>query len=676
MNPPDSLTYDVVVTGGGFAGVYAAQALGNKLGRDRVAIIADQNFMVFQPMLAEVAGSSISPRHVVNPIRRLCQDVTVLRGSVTRIDLPESHLTMHAGKFTGPLRVQFDHLALALGSIVDLSRVPGMPEHAYILRNVGDALELRSTIIDRCEEANLQSDPAAIRRLLTFVVVGGGYSGVEVAGQILDLLQGIRRFYPRLAQPQHRVVLVHSRDVLLPEISAKLGRYSEENLRARGVEVLLGTRVTSMTSSKVYLGDDREIDTHTVISTVGNAPHPLITQLCHDGHIECERGRVLTDDHLLVKGQTKLWAAGDCAVTPMKGGGTCPPNAQFAQRQGTLMGKNIARKLRDQPTEPFTFTGLGELASIGHRAAVADIMGYQFHGFIAWFMWRTIYLAKLPGLERKIRVMLDWTLDLFFPRDIVLLRSQPTDILQEMYLAPGDQVFNIGEPALSLYIVKSGRIELGDEQGVVRSLGPGEHFGERALLHDKVWRYRATAAEPSILVVLGGDAFDAIASASQSIHKFFEHSADRYLSAQQIESLVGTLPPALREQTAGDVMTHEVVSLSADATVAEALSLFQKHGYASCPLLDAEKKPQGWIERDDLLDALKRTTLDTTAPLEKCPRTPCSTVRPGTPIPELVERLARGGDRKLLVTDENGATLGLVTLIDLLANKGPGKSDR
>ena len=292
------MNFDVVIAGGGFAGVNCAQALARALGpgsEKRVALIADQNYMLFQPMLAEVAGSSLSPRHVVNPLRRLCRGVTVFRAAIASIDLEARQLELNAGDFTPNVRIGFEHLAVTLGGIVDLSRVPGMPEHAFLMKNVGDAMKLRGALLDRFEEANLIADTASLPRLLTFVVVGGGYSGVETAGQLLDLADSVRELYPRIAGEKFRVVLIQSGAHLLPEIGEKLGVYAEEKLRARGVEIILGARVTSMTAGKVTLGDGRVIESHTVVSTVGNAPHPLIVQLCAKAGLANEKGRIVKD---------------------------------------------------------------------------------------------------------------------------------------------------------------------------------------------------------------------------------------------------------------------------------------------------------------------------------------------------------------------------------------------
>ncbi|MDP9290724.1 MAG: FAD-dependent oxidoreductase, partial [Verrucomicrobiota bacterium] len=663
---------------------YCAQALSRALKGDstgRVALVAQQNFMVFQPMLAEVCGSSISPRHVVNPIRRLCRDVTVLRGNITAIDLPGRHLTLDAGAFTRNVPVEFSHLMLSVGSIVDLSRVPGMPEHAFLMKSVGDALELRSTVIDRLEEASLQSNEEDARKLLTFVVVGGGYSGVETAGQIHDLIQGVNKFYRRIAQPDFRVILVHSGPFLLPEIGESLGRYAEQNMRKRGVEVLLNSRVSTMTASRVHLQDGRVIESHTVVSTVGNAPHPLVTDLCKKNNLECFKGRLMTDATMRVKGTENLWAAGDCAAVPMmekKGAPKpaegepmlCPPTAQFAYRQGLLLGKNIARALSSppEPLVPFAFTGLGELASIGHRSAVASIFGLQFSGFIAWFMWRTIYLLKLPGLERKLRVMIDWTLDLFFPRDITLLRSKPTEILQEMHLEKGDYVFHSGEPALSFYIVKSGRIDLLDANGLVKSLAAGEHFGERALLHDKIWRFNAIAAEPTTLVALDDRSFLAISSASKSIASFFERSSSQYLTRQQIETLVAAMPPHARELRVDQVMSDKPVTMRPEMTVGDALQLMTTHPYNSFPLVDGEQKVLGVIAQSDVYNALQRGTVTQQSLLSDCVAPMYPSILPETSGVEAMERFCRSGRHKLLVVDHENRLRGILTPIDLFAD--------
>jgi NADH dehydrogenase len=705
MGPENQLDFDVLIAGGGFAGVYCAQAIARRLptaqARQRVGIVADHNYMVFQPMLAEVAGSSISPRHVVNPIRALCSHITVLRGAITAINLPARTLALNAGLFTPNLTVRYNHLVLALGGIVDLSRVPGMPEHAFLMKSIGDAQELRGAVIDRLEEANLQHDEAATRRLLTFTIVGGGYSGVETAGQILDLIQGINHFYPRIARRDYRVILIHSGTHLLPEISEDLGRYCEKNISARGVEIILNARVTSMTASTVTLNDGRVLESHTVVSTVGNAPNPILVDLCKTNNIPTEKARIITDETMRVHGFENLWAAGDCAAVPMAVKGAkpgdpkptsdptptaagspmpgspfapkkyCPSTAQFAYRQGICLGKNLAQILNGSSAPPhkFTFTGLGELASIGHQSAVADIMGMRFSGFIAWIMWRTIYLMKLPGLDRRLRVVIDWTLDLFFPRDITLLRSRTTEVVQEVNLQKGDTIFHAGEPAMSFYVVKTGRIELSDETGPIMSIGPGEHFGERALLHDRKWRFTATATEPTVLVSLEAKVFQAISSASSSIHEFFEHSSQQYLSRQQIESIKKTVPPGVLSLKCCDVMSKTPIALRTTDTMAQALATVVQHPFNSFPLLDANEKLLGLITQSQIYDALKDGDLTRDSLVEKLAPCAIPTIQGATLIDDALETLMRSGRNKLLIADADGKLQGVLTPIDLLGHE-------
>lgn len=684
------LKFDVVIAGGGFAAVYCAQAIARELGseaRSRVALIADRNHMVFQPMLAEVVGSSVSPQHVVNPIRQLCKGVTVLRGDISAIDLPSRQITFKAGSFTKNAEIEFGHLVLSLGGVVDLSRVPGMAEHALLLKSVGDAMELRGIIIDRLEEANLQNDTESCKRLLTFVVVGGGFSGVETAGQILDLLQDINRFYPRIAKQDFRVILVHSNAHLLPEISVELGDYAERKLRERGLEIILNARVTAMTSSKVQLQDGRVIESHTVVSTVGNAPHPLIVDMCKTNCVLSAKGRVITEPTMRVKGHDNVWAAGDCAAVPMEEAtatnmsippaGTeqkfCPPTAQFAYRQGLLLGKNIAAALRspNPDLKPFTFRGLGELAAIGHREAVAQIFGFKFSGFIAWFMWRTLYLMKLPGIEKRLRVMIDWTLDLFFPRDMTLLRSRPTEVVQEMHLEKDDTLFHAGETAFSFYIVKKGRIDLSDESGVVKSVGPGEFFGERALMSDHIWRFTAVATEPSMLAVLDARSFETLAATSV-FHRMFEHSAAQYATRQQLAGMLAAIPEDAKQRTVRDLMSKTLVPLRAEMTIREALNLAARQPFSSFPLLDKDGKCAGVISQMQLYDALQRGDLKVESTIGSLTPIPLPTIRAEASIGEAVECFCRKGRQKILVVNDQGCLEGILTPVDLLA-AGEGK---
>lgn len=648
--------------------MYAARKAVKRLGHLKLTIglIASENHMVFQPMLPEVVGGSLSPRHVVNPIRLICKGTEVLKGRVCSVDLAGKVLIVDGGSFTPNVVVTFDHLVFGMGADVDLSRIPGMTEHAYLMRNAGDAMKLRAAIVARMEEANLITDPDERSKLLSFVVVGGGYSGVETAGQIQDLIRGVCRYYDNVQPEDTCVSLVHSGDHLLPMLDQSLADYTLDCLVKMGVNVVLKQRVRATTARSVLLGDGTKLPASLVVCTVGNAPHAIIKQLGEAGVLPMERGKILVDNTGQVKGHEKLWAAGDCCSFPKVDGGYCPDTAQFACREGELVGENIAAAIFGQPLAPFTFKGLGELASIGHHMAVANIAGINFSGIIAWFMWRTIYLMKLPGFDRKLRVMIEWTFELFFPRDISLLTPQYTSPLREMHLEPGDPLFESGEPAFSLYAVKSGRIDITDENGdVVKSAGPGDHFGERALLGDRIWRFDAEAKESSELVVIEARTFDKLITIN-SLRSLFLRTAGNYALPQEVERTVSTMAQTVRQGTVADVMTRDIATIPADACITDAIDEFQRHPHSTYPVIDAEGKVLGLLRRATAYDWLKHHGLDCQHKVREISLGTPFLAKAETTIPALVEDFMHTGATKALVVDADGKLQGMVTVFDLL----------
>ncbi len=666
--------YEVVILGGGFTGVYCARAvakaLGSKLRFTRIAIISEENYMVFQPMLPEVAGASLSPNVVINPIRQLCKGAEVFRGRVESVDMKSKTVRVKAGSFAGITDIRFDHLVLALGATVDLKRTPCMSEHAFLMSTVGDAMKLRSTVIERLEEANLTQDLDVRRRLLSFVIVGGGYSGVETAGQIVDLIRFACKYFKNISEDECRVSLIHSREVLLPTLSEKLGHYTAGILRNRGVDVILNQRVKSVTARKVYLANGRAIDSHTVICTIGNAPHPLIAEVCKQTGAPSEKGKINTGADCRVDENDFLWAAGDCANVPLITGGWCPPTAQFAMRQGALMGKNIVKVMHTKEPDPFTFKGLGELASLGHRCAVANVFGINFSGILAWFFWRTVYLAKLPGLDRKLRVMTEWTLELFFPKDINLLNPKNTTSFSEMLLEEGDVLFNDGDPAFSFYMVRRGQIDITDTDGkVIKSLTEGEHFGERALLTDQIWRYTAVAKQETVLIALEKDVLDRMVRGCGSFEKMLQVSANTYMTQDKIESISENLPESVRDKSAGDVMRAKVHCLNLSDTLQDALKLIKLESHSTFPVVDEGQVFRGVIFKEDLYECIKSSdnrldTLIEDMSLRKFPTTFVD-----APVPEVLETLLRGGTSKAVVLNRDHQLQGIITLIDLIAEE-------
>ena len=420
----------VVIVGGGFGGVAVAQRLERHAlagsGLD-VTLVSESNFLLFTPMLAEIAASAVEPTHISAPLRAACPRTRIVRGRVTRIDT-DARLVRVSG--APRAEVPYDHLVLAVGSVPTDHDLPGVSANTFSLKSLGDATRLRNHVISMMERADVETRDEERRRQLTFVVAGGGFAGTEMIAELCDLAHSALRHYPSVPIDELRFVLVHSRERILPEIGPELAAYALEKLHARGIDTELGKRVRSASSDAVVLDDDTAIATRTVVWTAGNRPHPLMDDLDHQGD-----GPVTTDAALRVAGFDDVWALGDCAQVPdpdSDDGSACPPTAQHATRQGTTVADNILAVTSGHEPEPFEFSTLGTLVALGHRTAVAEIRGRRFSGILAWFMWRTIYLFKLPSLEKKARVVVDWTVDLMFPRDIVLTSDADFDDLDDI----------------------------------------------------------------------------------------------------------------------------------------------------------------------------------------------------------------------------------------------------
>jgi NADH:ubiquinone reductase (H+-translocating) len=416
----------VLILGGGFGGVSAAQRLEHLLWRDpsvEITLVSPSNFLLFTPMLAEVASSGLEARHISAPIRAAFARTRVWHAEVTAVH-PEERIVEIRGHGSGSnQRLPYDHLVFAVGAVPTFYGLPGLEEYAFTLKTLEDATRLRNHVIARLEEADVEANAESRRRLLTFVVVGGGFSGTEMIAELFDLVRDILPYYPGIRPDEPHFILVHSHERILPEISPGLADYALRRLQARGITFELGQRVVGATSDSVLLGDGRALTTGTLVWTTGNRPHPVLEGLTFTRN---RAGAVVVDEMLRVKGELNVWAVGDCAEVPdwYNGGKPCPPTAQHALREGTVAAENIAAALRGRSPHPFKFRTIGMLVALGHRTAVAELRGWKFSGFLAWLMWRSVYLSKLPGLEKKTRVALDWLVDLLFPRDIVLTEDR------------------------------------------------------------------------------------------------------------------------------------------------------------------------------------------------------------------------------------------------------------
>ena len=409
----------VLILGGGFGGMYAALEFERALARGAdldVTLVNRDNFFLFTPMLHEVAASDLDITNIVSPVRKLLRRVTFFHGDIESIDLANKRVGLSHGHEEHCHSLPYDHLVLALGSTTNFFNLPGLADRALTMKSLDDAILLRNRLIANLEEADFECCAPLRAPLLNFVVAGGGFAGVETIAGMNDFLREAVRFYPHLREDMLRVILVHPGKVILPELGEKLGVYAHRKLVERNVEIHANCKVTAVTDREVTLSDGTTITTNTLVWTAGTCPNSLLDTLpCAK-----ERGRVLVNEYLEVPEWPGVWAFGDCAFVPnRKTGKSHPPTAQHALREGKVAAQNILATIRGEEKKPFLFSTLGQLAPIGKRTGVANILGVNFSGFIAWWLWRTIYLMKLPRFEKKVRVALDWTLDLLFSKDLV-----------------------------------------------------------------------------------------------------------------------------------------------------------------------------------------------------------------------------------------------------------------
>lgn len=516
----------IVILGGGFGGVYTAMQL-EKAARRRddleIILINKDNYFVFQPMLAEVVSGSVGMLDTVSPIRRMLPRTDLHVREVEAIDTVNQTVTTTPGFRLQASVIPYDHLVLAVGNVTDFRGLRGLPEHAIPFKNLSDALFIRNQVIHVLEEAAIEhANPELRRQLLTFVVAGGGFSGAEVVAELNDFVRRVIVNYPQLDPKEVRVVLLHALDRILPELDVKLAAYAQKIMARRGIEIRLNTKLAAATGDEAILEDGTRIPTKTLISTVPSSPNPLLDLI----DLPKERGRLMVDETLRVKGADNLWALGDCALVPLPDGKLSPPTAQFAIRQGKTVADNIVAKIRGDSPRSFRFTEQGKLAALGHRTAVAQVFGVNISGALAWFMWRTIYLMKLPGWGRRLKVAAAWTFDLFLPPELVQLRLTNSTGVAHEHFEPGQEVFRQGDLGDRIYIIAQGEAEVvRNERGrelTLAQLGPGEYFGEMALLNQTTRNATVRCVTPLDVLSIHKREFSVLAANLPAMRSSFE----------------------------------------------------------------------------------------------------------------------------------------------------------
>jgi NADH dehydrogenase len=525
-------------------------------------------------------------------------------------------------------------VVIACGAESNLGIIPGMSEHAFPFKVMRDAIDLRQHIVRQMEQAEATSDPDRRRWYLNFIVVGAGFSGVEVAGEINELVRSSTRFYRNFGKEDVAVSLVHSQDQILPEVAPRLREFARKRMEKAGITMLLNTRAVAATREGVELNDGRMLTGATVVCTIGTAISPIVQAL----DVPKERGRIRTAPEMRIEGQTNAWAIGDCAyIINAFDNKPAAPTGQFAERQGRQAALNVVRILKSEPTQPFRFKALGQLCSIGGYQAVAEMLGVHISGFVAWLLWRGVYLFKLPTWSRRIKVGLDWSWDVLFPRDLSFLNTDTTQQATHAYYRPGDFIHRQGEPARVFSIIEDGQVEVlqNDSQTsdtqVVAVLGKGDFFGEGALLGNRPQETSIRARSAVRLRQVGSALFSELAGSFAPLRDLVAKAVTRrsddfwrrlpisksILEGESLASLLDPLPAEL---------------LSKETRYADAIKALNESATGNLLVVDEKQRLWGTLDRNDLYQIAARVALTLTDGREDIGERKLADLLPQNPI--------------------------------------------
>ncbi len=524
----------IVILGGGFGGVYTALALEKEFKKCResieIILVNRENYFTYQPMLAEVVGGSIDILDSVTCLRSLLKHTSIYIREITDIDIKNKSITLSPNFSHKDVIIEYDHLVLALGSVTDFRTSPGgIAEHALPFKDLSDAVLLRNRIIDVIETAAQESDPEERRTLLTFVVGGGGFSGVEVVAEINDLARKKAKTYKTINPEDISVVLVHSKDRLVDrELSPSLGKYCGRLLEKRGVKILYNKRLISCSPYEAIIDSGERIKSRTIVSTVPSIPNPLIEKLNLSNGSE----KIVCDSNLQVVGYENIWSIGDCALipkSPKTPGEYSPPTAQFATRQAPILAHNIKCSILGGKKKLFTFKSLGQMAALGHQKAVGEIFGIKLSGILAWFLWRFVYLMKIPGLSAKLRIAFSWLLAILLPSDTVQLKSKVKGGFENLHYSDGEIIFQSGDIGDYLYVIAEGTVDVIKGDKKITSLSKGEYFGEMALMSEKKRTATIKAFGPCKILAIKKQDFEVLMAHFSDLKQNFVSTENRRL---------------------------------------------------------------------------------------------------------------------------------------------------
>lgn len=479
----------ILCLGGGYVAIHLIKSLRSwiRQGRVRVTVVDQDNFQCFHGLIPDMITGRLQPTDTLSFSRKLFAPGDFVNAEVERINLEEKKVEVSRFLDGRLLTLEYDQLVIALGSTENLGRFPGLAEHSFRLKAYSACLAVRNQFISMLELANMEPDPAERKRLLGFVIVGGNYAGVEVAGELREYLPAVaKKHFPNIRLEDIRIYLVVSSDTILPELHADrpgLVKYAARQLETDPhLKVLYKTRLASATVEEAVLDSGERIPARTIIGCAGMSSVPVLADLPFQRD---ERGRIQTDTHARVLGMEGVWSGGDCAAVPLINGGNAPGLAIWAMTVGRLIGQNIKREMRGKALKPYRFTGLGDACILGHRKAVAHLKGFAFKGIPAWICWRIFMIIYLPSPEKKFRVLWSWLMAPFFGRDLINMRvHQPLDLAPVLF-EPGQDIIRRGDVGNSLFIVQEGEVEVinDDSPGAepLAILGKGQHFGEIAV---------------------------------------------------------------------------------------------------------------------------------------------------------------------------------------------------
>lgn len=523
------MVHRILILGGGFAGLYAARNLQRLMGKEAaIEVVNRENYFVFQPLLPEVAGGAISAVNAVSPLRFLTRKIFIRKAEVDSINPEAQTVTVFQGVQRRPTVLEYDHLIIALGSGSDLSRTPGLNEHAFTMKTLSDARRLRAHVIERLEHADITRLPEVKKGALTFTVIGGGFSGIETVGEIKELIDRSLRYYPNIKASEIRVVVLEFADRILNEMPESLAAYAQSKLNQRGIEVQLGVGVAEATGTQLVTTTGEVIETRTIVATIGNTPPPVVATM----PLTLKQGRILVRRDFRADGFENIWAIGDCALIPMTETASdredfAPPTAQFAVREAKHLARNVVATLQNRSLKNFHYSSKGSLASLGAGRGVAEVCGIKLTGRLAWLLWRVYYISFLPGMQTRISVLWNWLMDGFSPRSVVQINSEkPQDARYVLYRA-GDRIYENGARSDGFYTIASGSVEItgidpvtGEETS--RVLNAGDHFGERLLIGATRRIATAVAVEDTKVLVLTRDEFLKLAEGLPFFRTYFE----------------------------------------------------------------------------------------------------------------------------------------------------------